>query len=147
MSEHKATVAWRRTTEGFGLKDYYRAHEWRFEHGLTVPASSAPEFRGDADRIDPEKAFVAALSSCHMLFVLFLCAQQGIVVESYEDDAVGVLEKGPDGKFWITRVTLRPRIAFADPARAADLPAIHHQAHERCYIASSSRTEITIEPQ
>ncbi len=147
MSEHKATVSWQRATAGFGLKDYNRAHEWAFDGGVRVPASSAPQFRGDADRVDPEEALVAALSSCHMLFFLYLCSQRGLVVDAYEDEAVGHLDKRPaDGKLWMSTVTLHPLVTFADPAAVTEelLASIHHEAHEHCFIANSVLTTVQV---
>lgn len=149
--EYRATVAWRRDGEDFAKGRYSRAHEWRFDGGVTVPASAsplvvpAPFSRQDA--VDPEEALIAALSSCHMLFFLDLARRAGIVVESYEDQAVGVMERVAAGKMAITRVTLRPRIVFAgavpDPAR---LDELHHQAHEACFIANSVTAKVGIEP-
>lgn len=147
MSEHHAALRWKRSTADFRYETYNRAHEVLFKDGAVVlPSSSAPEFRGDAERADPEEAYVAALSSCHMLTFLAICARRRIVTDSYEDDACGVLEKGPDGKLWLTRVTLHPRIRFA-PGTDVDetlLAALHHQAHADCFIANSVKTEITV---
>src|SRR5215467_8172024 len=110
MSEHHASVNWKRTSADFTYDTYNRAHEVRFKGGaIVLPSSSAPAFRGDAERVDPEEAFVAALSSCHMLSFLAICARKRLTVESYEDDAVGFLEKRADGKLWMARVTLNPR--------------------------------------
>lgn len=150
MSSHHATIAWRRTSADFTYDTYNRAHEVRFKSGaIVLPASSAPAFKGDAERVDPEESFVAALSSCHMLTFLAICARKRIAVESYDDDAEGWLEKGPDGKLWMTRVTLKPRVTFAPGAAvdAATLDAIHHRSHEDCFIASSVKTDVTVEPQ
>jgi organic hydroperoxide reductase OsmC/OhrA len=150
MSRHTAAVRWTRTSADFTYDSYNRAHEIRFKSGaIVLPASSAPAFRGDADRVDPEEAFVASLSSCHMLTFLAICARKRLVVESYEDDASGTLEKGADGKLWMAQVTLRPRVRFADatqPDRAA-LDQIHHQSHGECFIANSVKTNVSVEPQ
>ena len=149
MSEHHASVVWHRTSADFTYDTYNRAHEVRYKSGaIVVPSSSAPEFRGDADRVDPEEAFVASLSACHMLTFLAICARKRITVESYEDDAVGLLEKD-GGKLWITRVTLKPHVRFADGTEidAAKLADIHHKSHEECFIASSVKTDVTVEPQ
>ena len=149
MSEHHASVVWHRTSADFTYDTYNRAHEVRYKSGaIVVPSSSAPEFRGDADRVDPEEAFVASLSACHMLTFLAICARKRITVESYEDDAVGLLEKD-GGKLWMTRVTLKPRVRFAPGTEidAAKLADIHHKSHEECFIASSVKTDVTVEPQ
>ena len=149
MSEHHASVVWHRTSADFTYDTYNRAHEVRYKSGaIVVPSSSAPAFKGDADRVDPEEAFVASLSSCHMLTFLAICARKRITVESYEDDAVGLLEKD-GGKLWMTRVTLKPRVRFASGTEvdAAKLAEIHHKSHEECFIANSVKTDVTVEPQ
>ncbi len=149
MSEHRASVVWKRTSADFTYDTYNRAHEVRYKSdAIVVPSSSAPEFRGDADRVDPEEAFVASLSACHMLTFLAICARKRITVESYEDDAVGYLEKD-GGTLWITRVTLRPRVRFAAESRVDErtLADIHHKSHEECFIANSVKTDVTVEPQ
>jgi organic hydroperoxide reductase OsmC/OhrA len=148
MSEHHASVVWKRTSADFTYETYNRAHEVRYKSGaIVVPSSSAPEFRGDADRVDPEEAFVASLSACHMLTFLAICARKRITVESYEDDAVGLLEKD-GGKLWIARVTLKPRVRFAAGTTidATALADIHHKSHEECFIANSVKTDVTVEP-
>lgn len=150
MSEHHAGVRWKRTSADFTYETYNRAHEVRFKNGaITLAASSAPSFRGDADRVDPEEAFVASLSACHMLTLLAICARKRLTVESYDDDAVGYLEKGENGKLWVARATLRPRIRFAADMTVDDgtLAKIHHQSHEECFIANSVKTDVSIEPQ
>lgn len=149
MSEHRATIAWRRTTESFDYDAYDREHEWIFEDGVRVPASAAPDFRGKPGRVDPEQALVAALSSCHMLTFLAVCARKRLVVDAYDDEAVGVLEQNADGKLAITRVTLRPRVRFGGdgPPPGDELARLHDKAHHNCFIANSVKTEITVEPQ
>src|SRR6201999_304947 len=110
MTAHHAALRWKRTSDTFTYDTYNRAHEVTFKSGaIVLPASASPAFRGDADRVDPEEAFVAALSSCHMLTFLAICARKRITVESYEDNAVGLLEKD-GGKLWMTRVMLKPRV-------------------------------------
>jgi organic hydroperoxide reductase OsmC/OhrA len=119
----------------------------RFNKGaLVVPASGAPALKGDVDRVDPEEAFVAALASCHMLTFLAICARKRIVVDSYEDDAVGVMEKNANGKLWVSRVTLQPRITFAagTAPSAAVLADIHNQSHGECFIANSVKTIVSV---
>jgi organic hydroperoxide reductase OsmC/OhrA len=145
MSEHKATISWSRGDRDFTYETYPRDHTWRFEGGVEVPASAAPAYLGTAERVDPEEGFVAAVSSCHMLTFLAIAARKRLVVERYDDDAIGVLEKNAEGKLAVTRVTLRPRIAFGGEAPAADvIERLHELAHESCFIANSVRTEITV---
>jgi len=149
MSEHLASVRWKRTSADFTYNTYNRAHEVSFNAGaIVVPGSAAPAFKGDVDRVDPEEAFVGSLSACHMLTFLAICARKRLIVDSYEDDAVGIMEKNPTGKLWVSRVTLRPRITFAqgtspDPA---DLAEIHRLSHEECFIANSVKTIVSVEP-
>jgi organic hydroperoxide reductase OsmC/OhrA len=148
--EYRATIVWRRDGEDFSKGRYSRAHEWRFDGGVRVAASAspgvvpAPYSREDA--VDPEEAFIAALSSCHMLTFVDLARRAGVVVESYEDEAVGTIERIAPGRMAITRVTLRPHIVFGGAAPdQAKLDALHHQAHEACFIANSVKTEIVVE--
>jgi len=150
MSEHHASVVWKRTSADFSYDTYNRTHEVRFKDGaIVLPASSASSFKGDADRVDPEEAFVGSLSSCHMLTFLAICARKRLTVESYEDDAVGFLEKGANGKLWWARATLRPRVRFAagTPVDEKILADIHHKSHEECFIANSVKTNVSVEPQ
>jgi organic hydroperoxide reductase OsmC/OhrA len=146
MSEHRVTVAWERTSEDFTYETYSRSHTWEFEGGVTVPASAAPAYRGDPERVDPEEAFVAALSSCHMLTFLALAARKRLVVDAYRDAAVGTLEPNEAGKLAITRVVLRPAVSFREPPSAEVLERMHHRAHEECFIANSVRTDVRVEP-
>lgn len=148
MSEHRASLRWRRGEAAFTYETYTRDHVWRFPGGVEVPASSAPEFRGNAALVDPEAALVAALSSCHMLTFLAIAARKRIVIESYDDDAVGVLEKNADGKLAVTRVVLRPKVVFGEGASVSkeDLERLHHRSHEECFIANSVKTDVTVEP-
>jgi organic hydroperoxide reductase OsmC/OhrA len=148
VSEHHARIEWQRTSADFTYMTYNRAHEWRFS-AVTVPASATKEYRGDENRVNPEEALVAALSSCHMLTFLAVAAKRKLSLDAYSDDAVGVLEKNADGKLAITRVTLRPRITWSPgvSVSAEDLANMHHDAHEGCFIASSVKTAVSIEPQ
>lgn len=146
MSEHQATVSWERTTEDFTYESYSRDHLWRFEGGVEVPASAAPAFLGASERVDPEEALVAALSSCHMLTFLAMAARKRLVVDGYRDSAVGILEKNADGKLAITRVVLRPEVTFREPPAAEVVERMHHRAHEECFIANSVRTDVRVEP-
>jgi organic hydroperoxide reductase OsmC/OhrA len=148
MSEHKATISWSRGPHEFTYDTYSRDHDWRFEGGTRVAASAAPDFKGNAARVDPEAGFVAAAASCHMLTFLALAARKRLVVERYEDAAVGILEKNDAGKLAVTRITLRPKVAFGGaPPSAESLARLHEQAHEHCFIANSVRTEIEVKPE
>ena len=149
MSEYHVTVAWARTSKDFTYESYNRNHVWRVGHGTEIEASAAPEYRGDGERIDPEEALVAALSSCHMLTFLAIAARKRIGVESYEDEAVGHMAKGANGKLWVSQVILRPRIRFMDEADVSRelLDQMHHQSHEDCFIANSVKTEVKVEPR
>lgn len=145
MSEHIATIDWKRTSASFAYDEYNREHEWRFGSGITVKASAAPAFLGDGASVDPEEAFVAAVSSCHMLTFLALCARKRIVVDAYEDAAVGTLAENEAGKLAVTEVQLTPRITFADnPPDEATLARLHERAHQACFIANSVNTSIRI---
>lgn len=146
MSEHKATILWTRGGANFGYKTYSRDHIWRFENGIEVPGSAAPAYLGNPQRVDPEAAFVAALSSCHMLTFLALASHANFIVDRYEDTAVGYLEKNAAGKFAVTRVDLRPKIVFSGERlpTAADLDRLHDKAHRECFIANSVTTEIRV---
>ena len=152
MVAHTATVSWERGEgEGFTDTRFGRGHEWSFDGGARVRASASPHVvprYSDPAGIDPEEAFVASLSSCHMLTFLWLAAKAGRVVERYEDNAEGVLEKTAEGRMWMARVTLRPRITWGmsgapDPETLA---ALHRRAHEECFIANSVRTDVRCEP-
>lgn len=148
---YKATVHWQRP-EGAVFTDnkYSRAHEWRFDEGVVVTASSAPSSiappMSRPDAVDPEEALVAACSSCHMMFFLALAGRRGFVVESYTDDAVGVMTKNDAGKLYISEITLNPKIAWSGEKTPgeADVAAFHERAHAECYIANSIRATVTI---
>jgi organic hydroperoxide reductase OsmC/OhrA len=146
--EHHATIDWRRTSDTYTYETYNRSHEWHF-HEETVAASSAPEFRGETARVNPEEAFVAALSSCHMLTFLAIASKRKLPLDSYHDAAVGYLEKNEAGRLAITRVILRPRIQWSAGVAVsdADLDTLHHQAHEGCFIANSVTTDVRVEPR
>jgi organic hydroperoxide reductase OsmC/OhrA len=150
MSSYTATVRWRRAGEGdFAKGQYSRAHTWEFDGGVTVPASASPHIVpapwSDAGGVDPEEAFIASLSSCHMLFFVYFARRDGWIVDEYVDEAEGVIEKRGDGKMWMSRVTLHPRVSWGgeqpDESVIADL---HHRAHDACFIANSVTTEVTV---
>ena len=150
MAVYTATVEWARGPgEAFTDNRYSRGHRWSFDGGVTFRASASPHVVGkwaDAGGVDPEEAFVASLSSCHMLTFLHLAARAGHVIDRYEDVAEGRMEKNGAGRMWVARVVLRPRIAWGgDTPGAEDVADLHHRAHEECFIANSVRTEVTVE--
>ena len=152
MSNYTARVSWsRKPDERFTDGRFSRAHQWAFDGGAIVPASSSPQVvrapLSDPAGVDPEEALVASLSSCHMLFFLEFARQQGYIVDGYVDDAVGIVAKGQNGRIQMTKVVLKPHIAFAGEKRPseADVQAIHHRAHESCYIANTVNCEIAVE--
>jgi organic hydroperoxide reductase OsmC/OhrA len=152
MSPYTAAVRWRRKPEErFVDGRYGRGHEWAFDGGATVIASASPHvvplpFTVPAG-VDPEEALVASLSSCHMLFFLDFAKRAGFVVDSYDDHAEGLMATGLDGREWMERVTLRPHVVFSGEKRPrrAEVEALHHRAHEACYIANSVKSEVTVE--
>jgi organic hydroperoxide reductase OsmC/OhrA len=145
MSEHRATVTWKRTSPGFTYEEYNRDHQWTFDGGIHVRASAAPEFRGVIDCVDPEEAFVASLSSCHMLTFLAIAARKRLVVDAYEDHAVGHMEKNDQGRLAVTRVDLHPRVRFSgSEPTPEELHAIHEQSHKDCFIANSVLSKVTV---
>ena len=149
MSKHLASLRWNLDGKPFTYEGYSRDHEWIFEGGQRLTGSAAEAFLGSPHGVDPEEALVVALSSCHMLTLLAIAAKKGWTVESYDDDAEGTLGKNDAGKLSLTRVTLRPRIIFAEGKTpdAEALQRLHHQAHENCFIANSVKTEVVIEAQ
>jgi organic hydroperoxide reductase OsmC/OhrA len=151
MSEYNTVVEWNRDGAVFTDNRYSRGHRWLFDGGVEVPASSSPSVvplpLSVPAAVDPEEAFVASLSSCHMLVFLSIAAKRGFVVDSYRDEAVGLLAKDSSGKLAMTRVTLRPQIQFGGDERptADELAEMHHQSHEQCFIASSVKTDVRLE--
>ena len=150
MSRHSAEISWR--SDGrFDSGRYSRRHQWRFDGGAVVAASASPDVvpepMSDPAGVDPEEALVASAASCHMLWFLALAQQAGFAVESYDDSAEGEMGRIAAGRMAIIRIVLRPRVAFAGPEPAADeLARLHHEAHERCFIANSLTAEIVVEP-
>lgn len=145
MSEHRATVEWVRQGD-FAYETYSRMHEWRFESGISMPGranpGNIPKTAPSAPGVDPEEAFVASLSSCHMLWFLHLAGIRKFTVERYVDEAVGVLERN-----WMSKVTLRPRVTFSGKAPTEEEHrALHEKVHERCFIANSVKSEVLVEP-
>jgi organic hydroperoxide reductase OsmC/OhrA len=152
MAEYKAVVEWERRGAVFTDNRYSREHRWRFDQGISVPASASPHvvplpYTTEA-AVDPEEAFVAALASCHMLFFLSLAAKRRFTVESYRDAATGLMGKDPSGKEAMLEVTLRPDVRFGGDSlpTAADIDALHHAAHEECFLARSVKTAVRCAP-
>jgi organic hydroperoxide reductase OsmC/OhrA len=152
MATYIATVSWDRNGAAFTDSRYSRGHRWHFDGGVEVPASSSPHVvpvpMSVEAAVDPEEAFVASLSSCHMLWFLSIAAKRKFLVESYRDEAVGVMAKDADGRLAMTQVTLRPRAVFGGERRPDrdEIQAIHHDAHEQCFIAASVKSELRCEP-
>ncbi|HEU0309780.1 MAG TPA: OsmC family protein [Sphingomicrobium sp.] len=151
MSTHHATIRWFSSPgEDFAKGQYSRAHSWNFDGLTNVAASASPHIVpmpwANPDAVDPEEAFVASASACHMLFFLDFARRAGMIVTSYEDEAEGLMERGEDGKTRITRITLRPKIVYGgDGPDQATLDQLHHKAHEACFIANSITSEVVIE--
>ena len=153
MSEYTAEVVWERDpAQDFLGNRYSRRHLLRFDGGIEVAASSAPSSvplpMSDAHAVDPEEAFVASLSSCHMLWFLAIAAKRRFVVDRYVDAAIGVMARNEQGKMAMTLVTLRPAVTFSGEHRPSrdELEQLHHKAHEECYIANSVKSEVRCEP-
>jgi organic hydroperoxide reductase OsmC/OhrA len=148
MSEHRAAVEWTRTTPGFGLEEYNRAHTVRFKDGsLAVAGDTIPAYYGRGAGADPEELYAAAMAACHMLTFLAVAARRGIVVDAYADAPVAFLERDDTGKTWVTRVVLKPRVVFAGEVAPETLAQLHERAHRGCFLANSVKTEISVEPQ
>jgi organic hydroperoxide reductase OsmC/OhrA len=153
MSEHTATIRWQRDEHPFANGRYSRRHEWHFDGGAIVPGSASPFVVrapfSDASAVDPEEAFVAALSSCHMLWFLSTAAEHGFIVDSYEDECVGYMRENDAGKLCVAEAALRPRTTFSGDAQPTrrQLNELHLAAHAKCFIANSVKTNIRIEPR
>jgi len=155
MSEYTARLLWQRNPlEAFNDNRYSRRHTIHFDGGAELSASSSPMVvplpLSDASAVDPEEMFVASLSSCHMLWFLSLAAAAGHRIDRYEDDAIGTMARNAEGRVAMTRVVLRPRVIFVPGTPGADaraLATLHHQAHEKCFIANSVKTEVVCEPR
>ncbi|MCB5175327.1 OsmC family protein [Microvirga lenta] len=148
--EYRATVSWARNGETFSDNRYSRGHLWTFDGGVAVPASASPSVvplpLSREDAVDPEEAFVAAVSSCHMLTFLSIAAKKRFVVDSYEDHALGVMTKNDKGKLFVSKVTLDPTIEFSGEKRPSpeQIADMHHLAHQECFIANSVLTEVEV---
>lgn len=148
MSEHKVSLSWKRGDAPFEYQKYPRDHTWKFDGGHEMTASAAPAYLGNPKDVDPEEAFVASLSSCHMLTFLAIACKQKFVLDDYTDEAVGHMEKNAEGRMAITRVELRPKLTWSgNQPTSEQLDNMHHAAHEQCFIANSVKTEVTVEKQ
>jgi len=152
MSSYSAKINWtRQEDEKYIDNQYSRAHQWQFDGGLSVPASSSPHIvplpYSVEENVDPEEAFIASLSSCHMLFFLSIAAKAGFTVDTYVDNAIGVMEKGDDNQVMMTQVTLRPKVTFSgeNTPSVGKLEKMHHQSHVQCFIANSVKTNVITE--
>lgn len=150
MSEHKAIIRWKCTSPDFLKGRYSREHTWTFDGGATVAASPSPSVvpvpYSNPASVDPEEAYVASISSCHMLTFLFLASKQGFQVDSYEDESVGVMAKNEKGVPWVSVVTLKPHVIYSGAKfpTPADEEQLHHLAHEQCFIANSIKTQVIV---
>lgn len=150
MGIYRAKVSWvSDTPDTFTKNRYSRGHEWSFDGGVTVPASSSPQVvnRYSVEAaVDPEEALVASVSACHMLTFLYLAARAGFRIDAYSDNAAGEMAANDNGKQWLAKITLDPQIEWAgDKLPTADeIVDLHHRAHEECYIANSIRSEVVV---
>ena len=151
MGEHRATIQWTTSAPAtdFAKGHYSREHTWHFDGGATVAASSSPSVVpapwSSATAVDPEEAFVASLSSCHMLTFLYVAMKAGFAITSYRDDAVGTMAKESGKTPWISHVKLSPVVSYGDKRPTAEEEAkLHHAAHEGCFIAHSVKTVVTV---
>ena len=151
MSIYTANIKWKNDSgDTFTKNRYTRGHTWSFDGGVEVPASSSPysvrvPFSVE-EAVDPEEALVAAAASCHMLTFLWVAAKKGFVIDSYEDNAAGEMTEGTDGKQWVSTITLDPKIEWSGETKptAEEIAAMHHEAHEGCYIANSIKSEVVV---
>ena len=152
MAKHTATITWTRGTDNFLDKRYHRAHTWQFDGGAVVPASSSPHVvplpYSDPAAVDPEEAYVAALSSCHMLWFMDFASRAGFRLNRYTDEAVGSMDRNAEGQLVVSHVQLRPVTRFdaAHAPSAGQLDDLHHRAHAACFLANSVKTQIDCAP-
>jgi organic hydroperoxide reductase OsmC/OhrA len=148
---YNVKIFWQKNlSETFVDSKYSRSHTWSFDGGIEIPASSSPHVvplpMSDESAVDPEEAFVAAISSCHMLWFLSIAAEKNFIVESYEDNAIGVLGKNGEGKLAMTKITLKPKVNFNERTipTSEQVDELHRLAHQKCFIANSVKTDITM---
>jgi len=151
MNTYSAKIHWQRTGNTFSQNEYSRKHKWTFDGGITVPASASPEIvpepLSDRSAVDPEEAFIASLSSCHMLWFLSIASREGSIIDDYIDNVHGKMEKNQEGKLAIAEVILRPVVQFDGDHQLdqSSFDKLHHRAHQRCYIAHSVQTTIIVD--
>lgn len=145
MSEHTATIEWVRDTDAFEFSQYTRTHRWGFDGGIVIPGSAAPDYMGDPEAVDPEEAFVASLSACHMLTFLAVASKARLPVRSYTDHALGTLGRDEEGLMAMIEVVLRPQIKFDDEVSADRIAELHEKAHKHCFIARSVKCVVRVE--
>ena len=148
MSEYKVSLLWKEESADFSYKNYSRTHSWKFGGGTIIEASAAPEYLGKAELVNPEEAFAASLSSCHLLTFLAIASMKKFRVSSYEDNAVASLGKNEHGQMAVLKVVLRPRVEFGGDniPDTALIQEMHDKAHEECFISNSVTTEVVVEP-
>lgn len=152
MSSHLATIRWQRQGQQFTDNKYSRGHVWEFDGGAVVPASASSDIvalpMSVAENVDPEEAFVASLSSCHMLIFLAIAAKRRYIIDDYVDEAIGIMASDEQGRMSITKVTLRPRVTWSGEEKPTQqqLEKMHHQSHKMCFIANSVKTVVETIP-
>lgn len=148
MSEYRVFVDWQHGGGEFAYDSFNRSHKIRYGGGQEIWASSAPEYAGVAEHVNPEEALAAALASCHMLTFLALCAKKRLPVASYRDEAVASLGKNEAGQLCVSHIGLNPQVAFSGvEVDAEQLKQLHERAHQACFIANSIRSEVGITPR
>ena len=150
MAEHVVVARWQTSAgDDFKAGRYSRKHVWEFDSGQQIAASPSPSVvplpYSDPSCVDPEEAFVAAVCSCHLLTFLYVASKRGWVITSYQDRAIGILEKNEKRVPWVSRISLHPRITFEGKAPSeTELEELHHLAHDQCFIANSIKTEVLV---
>ncbi|MEX2591599.1 MAG: OsmC family protein [Anditalea sp.] len=149
MSKYKVSLKWKADSEDFSYKKYNRTHQWTFGGGSSVKASAAPEYLGNAEYANPEEAFAASLASCHLLTFLAIASYKKYQLNTYEDEVTAIVEKNKNNKLAVTKVILRPRVAFTGEKAPdeTELKKMHEKAHAECFISNSVLTEVVVEPQ
>jgi organic hydroperoxide reductase OsmC/OhrA len=147
VSEHKVRIEWSASPHAHKPETYSRDHKAIFSEQVSIAVSAAPEYLGNSDFADPEQLLVNALASCHMLYFLAIAEGSGYAVQSYRDEAVGVVSKSPDGFQWVSQITLKPQVTFSSEKKPdqAQLARLHDRAHRGCFIANSIKSEFAVD--